>query len=140
MRLKRKLNSPQDPPEASIGGLAACVGLTARASRIASTREGVKFVGTRVPVKSLYDYLEAGDSLDEFLESFPSVSREQAIAALELAREMIEGRHFYRGQHLERWAFEIADAAGRHVATVRFADPQKPKTSHCEIQIRATEA
>lgn len=48
------------------------------------------FVGTRVPVKSLYDYLEAGDSLDEFLDSFPSVSREQAIAALELAREMTE--------------------------------------------------
>ena len=48
------------------------------------------FVGTRVPVKSLYDYLEAGDSLDEFLESFPSVSREHAVAALELAREMTE--------------------------------------------------
>lgn len=48
------------------------------------------FAGTRVPVKSLYDYLEAGDSLDEFLDSFPSVSREQAIAALELAREMTE--------------------------------------------------
>jgi uncharacterized protein (DUF433 family) len=48
------------------------------------------FVGTRVPVKSLYDYLEAGDSLDEFLESFPAVSREQAVAALELAREMTE--------------------------------------------------
>ena len=44
-----------------------------------------------------------------------------------VAREMIEGRHFYRGQHLERWAFEIADAAGRHVATVRFADPPNPK-------------
>jgi uncharacterized protein (DUF433 family) len=48
------------------------------------------FVGTRVPVKSLYDYLEAGDSLDEFLDSFPSVTREQAIAALELARKMTE--------------------------------------------------
>ena len=48
------------------------------------------FVGTRVPVKSLYDHLEAGDSLDEFLESFPSVSRPQAVAALELAREMTE--------------------------------------------------
>jgi uncharacterized protein (DUF433 family) len=48
------------------------------------------FVGTRVPLKSLYEYLEAGDSLDEFLDSFPSVSREQAIAALELAREMTE--------------------------------------------------
>jgi uncharacterized protein (DUF433 family) len=40
------------------------------------------FVGTRVPVKNLFDYLEAGDSLDKFLESFPSVSREQAVAAL----------------------------------------------------------
>ena len=48
------------------------------------------FVGTRVPVKSLYDHLEAGDTLDEFLESFPSVSREQVVAALELAREMTE--------------------------------------------------
>ena len=48
------------------------------------------FVGTRVPVKSLYDYLEAGDSLDEFLDSFPPVSRDQAIAALELARSMTE--------------------------------------------------
>ena len=48
------------------------------------------FVGTRVPVKSLFDHLEAGDSLDVFLESFPSVSREQAVAALELARSMTE--------------------------------------------------
>ena len=48
------------------------------------------FVGTRVPVKSLYDYLEAGDSLDEFLDSFPSVTRDQAVAALELARSMTE--------------------------------------------------
>jgi len=47
------------------------------------------FVGTRVPVKNLFDYLEAGDSLDEFLHSFPSVSREQAIAALELAHEAL---------------------------------------------------
>jgi uncharacterized protein (DUF433 family) len=47
------------------------------------------FAGTRVPVKNLFDYLEAGDSLDVFLEEFPSVSREQAVAALELAREVI---------------------------------------------------
>jgi uncharacterized protein (DUF433 family) len=47
------------------------------------------FVGTRVPVKNLFDYLEAGDSLDRFLEDFPSVSREQAVAALELAREAL---------------------------------------------------
>lgn len=47
------------------------------------------FHGTRVPVKNLFDYLEAGDSLDQFLHSFPSVSRQQAIAALELAREAL---------------------------------------------------
>ena len=41
------------------------------------------FVGTRVPVKSLFDYLEAGDSLDEFLEQFPTVSREVALTVLE---------------------------------------------------------
>lgn len=41
------------------------------------------FVGTRVPLQNLFDYLEAGDSLDRFLASFPSVTREQAIAALE---------------------------------------------------------
>ena len=44
------------------------------------------FVGTRVPAQTLFDYLEAGDSLDAFLRQFPSVTREQAIAALELAR------------------------------------------------------
>jgi len=47
------------------------------------------FAGTRVPVKNLFDYLEAGDSLDDFLKSFPSVTREQAVAALELAREAL---------------------------------------------------
>ena len=47
------------------------------------------FVGTRVPVKILFDYLEAGDSLEVFLDEFPSVSREQAIMALELAREAL---------------------------------------------------
>jgi uncharacterized protein (DUF433 family) len=47
------------------------------------------FVGTRVPVKILFDYLEAGDSLEVFLDEFPSVTREQAVAALELAREVV---------------------------------------------------
>jgi uncharacterized protein (DUF433 family) len=47
------------------------------------------FVGTRVPMKTLLDYLEAGNSLDEFLDHFPSVSREQAIATLELAKQML---------------------------------------------------
>ncbi|HYC59398.1 MAG TPA: DUF433 domain-containing protein [Thermoanaerobaculia bacterium] len=43
------------------------------------------FVGTRVPVRTLLDYIEGGDSLDVFLENFPSVSREQAVAFLEAA-------------------------------------------------------
>jgi uncharacterized protein (DUF433 family) len=50
------------------------------------------FVGTRVPVKSLFDYLEGGDTLDEFLTEFPSVRREQAVAALELARDTVLAR------------------------------------------------
>ncbi len=49
------------------------------------------FVGTRVPVKTLLEYLAAGDRLDEFLDHFPSVSREQAVAALELAKEVLTG-------------------------------------------------
>ncbi|PYO56727.1 MAG: hypothetical protein DMD83_12955 [Candidatus Rokuibacteriota bacterium] len=44
------------------------------------------FVDTRVPVQSLFDYLEGGETLDEFLRQFPSVRREQAIAVLDLAR------------------------------------------------------
>ena len=44
------------------------------------------FVGTRVPVRSLFDHLEAGDSFDDFLEGFPSVRREQVIAVLEESR------------------------------------------------------
>jgi len=47
------------------------------------------FAGTRVPVKSLFDYLEAGDSLDEFLAQFPDVSREHAVAVLELAKNKV---------------------------------------------------
>jgi uncharacterized protein (DUF433 family) len=49
----------------------------------------VVFAGTRVPLKNLIDYLEAGDSLEEFLDHFPSVGREQAVAALELAQEAL---------------------------------------------------
>jgi uncharacterized protein (DUF433 family) len=47
------------------------------------------FVGTRVPFRNLIDYLERGHSLDEFLDEFPSVSREQAVAALEAAHEAL---------------------------------------------------
>ena len=45
------------------------------------------FAGTRVPLKNLFDSLEAGDGLDQFLEDYPSVTRELAVAALEIARE-----------------------------------------------------
>ncbi len=47
------------------------------------------FVGTRVPVKNLFDYLEGGYTIEQFLEQFPTVSRSQAVAALELAREAL---------------------------------------------------
>ena len=47
------------------------------------------FVGTRVPAQTLFDYLEGGDSLNEFLDQFPSVTRAQAVAALELAKESV---------------------------------------------------
>ena len=47
------------------------------------------FAGTRVPVKNLFDYLEAGESLDQFLDDFPSVPREIAVAVLEQAREAV---------------------------------------------------
>jgi uncharacterized protein (DUF433 family) len=48
------------------------------------------FIGTRVPVQNLIDCLEAGDTLDEFLDSFPTVTRQQVVAALEVAREALE--------------------------------------------------
>jgi uncharacterized protein (DUF433 family) len=47
------------------------------------------FSGTRVPVQTLFDYLEAGDSIDEFLDGFPSVSREQVLSFLELAKDRL---------------------------------------------------
>ena len=52
------------------------------------------FAGTRVPVRSLFDYLEGGESLDEFLRQFPSVRRDQAVAALDMARDsLLAGAH-----------------------------------------------
>jgi uncharacterized protein (DUF433 family) len=50
------------------------------------------FAGTRVPVKNLVDYLAAGDTIDRFLDHFPSVRREQAVAALEIAGDLLASR------------------------------------------------
>ena len=50
------------------------------------------FAGTRVPLRNLVDYLAAGDPLERFLEHFPSVPREQAVAALEIAGELLASR------------------------------------------------
>ena len=47
------------------------------------------FQGTRVPVQTLLDYLEAGDSIDTFLDDFPTVTRAQVVAALEVAKEKL---------------------------------------------------
>ena len=50
------------------------------------------FRGTRVPFQALLDYLEGGDTLDQFLEQYPGVTREQAIAALEEAKALVLAR------------------------------------------------
>jgi uncharacterized protein (DUF433 family) len=47
------------------------------------------FAGTRVPVQTLFDYLEEGDTLDEFLDDFPAVSREHAVKILERMKETL---------------------------------------------------
>jgi uncharacterized protein (DUF433 family) len=49
----------------------------------------VVFAGTRVPLANLFDYLAAGDSLDAFLNDFPSVTREQVVAVLEMAQQAL---------------------------------------------------
>ena len=47
------------------------------------------FNGTRVPIKNLFDYLESGETLESFLEDFPSVTKEQAISILETAEKLL---------------------------------------------------
>lgn len=47
------------------------------------------FAGTRVPVKNLFDYIEGGEDLSEFLEDFPSVTKEVAVAVLEMAKKTL---------------------------------------------------
>lgn len=48
------------------------------------------FTGSRVPVRALFDYIEAGESVDSFLEGFPPITREQAIAVLQVAEGLLE--------------------------------------------------
>lgn len=52
------------------------------------------FKGTRVPVETLFQHLEKGVSLDEFLEDFPGVSREQAVSILEMAEKIVTSKNF----------------------------------------------
>jgi uncharacterized protein (DUF433 family) len=54
------------------------------------------FYGTRVPIRNLFDCLESGESLDEFLDQFPTVTREQALAVLEKSKERLLAGHIYR--------------------------------------------
>ncbi|MEO8436482.1 MAG: DUF433 domain-containing protein [Pyrinomonadaceae bacterium] len=51
------------------------------------------FTSTRVPIGHLFEYLEGGETLHEFLDQFPSVTREQALAALELSKESLLANH-----------------------------------------------
>ena len=60
------------------------------------------FAGTRVPVQTLLDYLEGGESLDTFLEHFPTVERDQAVAALEIEKAQLEDI---------RWALSLKSGA-----------------------------
>ena len=52
------------------------------------------FAGTRVPVNTLFDYLEGGDTLDEFLEDFPAVTREHAVKVLERMKETLLAQEY----------------------------------------------
>ena len=84
-----------DFSEVSMGQAVKAMRESVRAkSVIHSNRDYVSgtpvFKGTRVPVDTLFDFLTAGDNLDDFLEDFPTVSREQAIEALNLAKYALE--------------------------------------------------
>jgi uncharacterized protein (DUF433 family) len=57
------------------------------------------FVGTRVPIKNLFDYLAGGHNLDVFLDHFPGVTRDQAVAAIDFAREVVEA-HAYSARRM----------------------------------------
>jgi uncharacterized protein (DUF433 family) len=78
------------------------------------------FFGTRVPVQTLLDYLEAGDSIDDFLEGFPSVQREQVIAFLEDAKDRLLAAAFVRVLLDECIDWRLSrDIVGHDVKTLR---------------------
>ncbi len=54
------------------------------------------FKGTRVPIETLFDHLEAGISLEEFLDDFPTVTKEQAVSALEIANKLLTSKNVAR--------------------------------------------
>ena len=76
------------------------------------------FTGIRVPVKNLFDYLEGSPSLEEFLEDFPSVSRERAVALLEAAWDIEIERRIaaYKRGKVEIFAAEDVLAEARRIA------------------------
>jgi len=51
------------------------------------------FTGTRVPISHLFEFIESGETLDEFLNQFPTVTREQALAVLELSKQSLLANH-----------------------------------------------
>ncbi|MGN7887838.1 DUF433 domain-containing protein [Dyadobacter sp. 22481] len=81
------------------------------------------FSGTRVPIDSLFDHLEAGVSLDDFLDDFPSVTRDQAVALLEAANKLLSSKHIeqlYEAVTGSKFAQKIKAGFPEHkVRTVR---------------------
>lgn len=85
----------QDFPEVNFEQAVAAMWKRAKANMVAHSDVGIVsgtpvFTGTRVPIDILFDCLSAGENLDEFLEGFPTVSREQAIDALNLAKQCLD--------------------------------------------------
>jgi uncharacterized protein (DUF433 family) len=95
------------------------------------------FVSTRVPLYNLFDYLEAGDSLGAFLEQFPSVSREQAAAALEMAFAAVvvqANPDVFEGE----WAKEIERRARRLIAGESSGEPWEDVRARIERRLKRT--
>ncbi len=67
------------------------------------------FSGTRVPIKHLFDYLESGETLEEFLDQFPTVSREQAVAVLSASRESLLNTPMDRQARMELMSEAVND-------------------------------